>query len=191
MQKTVGVKRMIRMGILPLLLIALAFAPPKLIKTKLAQGITVSLPVELKPMTPEDIALRFPSVRAPLGAFTNEDRIVDFSANISATRWPDQNLEMAQKFFKASIYNLYDRIEMISEGIYEVHRKKYIYFEFESRVNGSKMTEGTQSSLLHYTFIQYYLEPGRTIVFSFHCPQDQREEWQPVAHAVMKTILIK
>jgi len=182
---------MIQRGVLPLLLMVCAFAPPKLVKTKLTQGVTVSLPVELKPMAPEDIALRFPSVRAPLGAFTNVDRLVDFSANISATQWPDQNLEMAQEFFKASIYNLYDRIEMITEGICEVHKKRFIYFEFESRLNGSKMTEGEQSSLLHYTFIQYYVEPGRALVFSFHCPQDQREEWQPIARAVMKSILIK
>src|SRR5580698_1853640 len=68
-------------------------SPPKLLKTNLSNGITILLPEQLKPMTPEDIALRFPSVRAPLGAFTNDDRLVDFSANISATQWPDNNLQ--------------------------------------------------------------------------------------------------
>jgi hypothetical protein len=176
---------------IPVLLIVLGSSPPKLVKTKLAQGVTVSLPVELKPMTPEDIALRFPSVRAPIGAFTNDDRLVDFSANISATQWPDKNLDMAKNFFKAGIYNLYDRIEMVSEGVYEVHKRKFIYFEFESRVNGSKFSQGDQTSLMHYTFIQYFVEPGRALVFSFHCPQDQREQWQPVAKAVMKSVTIK
>jgi hypothetical protein len=187
---------MIRFCAVPVLLLFLASVPPKLVKTKLAQGITVSLPAELKVMTPQDISLRFPSVRAPLGAYSSDDRQIDFSANISATQWPatkqeNENLDVAQKFFKASLYNLYDRIEMISEGTYIVHKKKYIFFEFESRLNGSKMQEGTQEPIHQYTFIQYLIEPGKAFVFSFHCPTDHREEWQPVAHEVMKSILIK
>jgi hypothetical protein len=174
-----------------LLLTGVMVLPPKLVKTKLSNGITVSLPEDLKPMTPEDIALRFPSVRAPLGAFTNADRLVDFSANISATQWPDNDLNVAKSFFKASLYNLYDRVDMISEGVYEVHHRRFIYFEFESRVNGGKFTQSDQPAMFHYTYIQYLLEPGRALVFSFHCPKDQREEWQPVAKTVMKSIVIK
>jgi len=30
---------------------------------------------------------------------------------------------MAKEFFKAGIYNLYDRIEMVQEGIYEIHKR--------------------------------------------------------------------
>ena len=104
------------MKILSILLFVLltAFAA-KMVKTRVAEGITVSLPPNLFPMTPDDIAQRFPSVRAPLGAFTNEDRVVDFSVNISATNWPDANAALAQKFFKAGLYNLYDRVDMIAE----------------------------------------------------------------------------
>ena len=168
-----------------------AFAPDELIKIKISEGITVVLPSELKPMTKDDLAQRYPSVRAPLGAFTNEDRAVDFSVNISATQWPDENLEIASKFFKAGIYNLYDRIELISEGIQEVHKKKFIYFEFVSRINGSKMLEGDQPPMFHYTFIQYLVEPGRALVFSFNCPKDKLEYWQPQARAIMKSVKMK
>ena len=68
-----------------------------------------------------DFTQRYPSVRAPLAAYTDEDRLVDFSVNISATQWPDTDLELAQKFFKAGVVNMFDRVEMIKEGIYEVH----------------------------------------------------------------------
>jgi hypothetical protein len=179
-----------------LILIALfvpvfAFAPDELIKTRISEGITVVLPSELKPMTKDDLAQRYPSVRAPLGAFTNEDRAIDFSVNISATQWPDENLEIAKKFFRAGIYNLYDKIEIISEGIYEIHKKKFIYFEFVSRINSVKMLEGTQPAIFHYTFIQYLVEPGRALVFSFNCPKDQQDRWQPQAKAIMKSVKMK
>ncbi len=123
----------------------LGFAPSKLIKTKVADGITISLPSTLAPMTTDDIAQRYPSVRAPLGAFTNGDRDSDFSVNISATQWPDADIELAAKFFKSGIYNLYDRVDFISQGIQTVNKKKFIFFEFESRVNGNKMKESERA----------------------------------------------
>jgi len=168
-----------------------SLTPGKLIKTKIAEGITVTLPSELKRMPEEDVALRYPSVRAPLGAFTNPDRVVDFSVNVSATQWPDENLEMAKEFFKAGIYNLYDRIEMVQEGIYEIHKKKFIYFEFESRLGASKMKLMSQEAITTYTYIQYLIEPGRAIVFSFNCPREHREEWQEKAAAIMKSVRVK
>ncbi len=174
-----------------LLIPAVAWVPVKLIKTKVAEGITVSLPRELKRMSPEDIATRYPSVRAPLGSFSDLDRLVDFNVNISATQWPDTDLDLAKKFFRAGIYNLYDRIEMISEGIVDVHKKKFIYFEFESRINGSKFKIGDQQAVFHYTYIQYHVEPGRALVFSFSCLKDQQEQWQPTARAIMKSVKMK
>ncbi|HMI66429.1 MAG TPA: hypothetical protein VK517_10355 [Cyclobacteriaceae bacterium] len=177
--------------LIALLVTCTSLIPDKLIKTKIAEGITVTLPSELKRMPEEDVALRYPSVRAPLGAFTNQDRVVDFSVNVSATQWPDENLEMAKQFFKAGIYNLYDRIEMIHEGIYEIHKKKFIYFEFESRLGASKMKLMSQEAITTYTYIQYIIEPGRAIVFSFNCPREHREEWQEKAAAIMKSVRVK
>lgn len=82
------------------LLVFTGFAPPKLAKTKITDGITVSLPKSLTLMTAEDIVQRYPSVRSPLAAFTNENRSADFSVNISATQWPDGNIELAKNSFE-------------------------------------------------------------------------------------------
>lgn len=181
-----------RKVLLSLTIIALfAFSPSKLVKTKIAEGITISLPPELQPMTPDDIILRYPSVRAPLAAYTDLNRTLDFSVNISATQWPDANLEMASKFFKASITNLYDRVDFIEEGIHEVHKKQFIFFEFESRINGNKMALGEQQPVFRYTYIQYLIEPNRTLVISFNCPKAMREDWQETVRSIMKSVKVK
>lgn len=172
-------------------LILFSFAPSKLVKTKVGDGITVSLPTTLTPMTNEDIATRYPSVRAPLGAFTNLDRDTDFSVNVSATEWVQADIEMAAKFFKSGIYNLYDRVDIISSGIQTINKKKFIFYEFESRLNGNKLKESERQPVLRYTYIQYYIEKGRTLVFAFNCPRDQRAKWQPSAHEIMKSIKLK
>lgn len=172
-------------------LILFGFAPVKMVKTKVGEGITVSLPTTLVPMTDEDIVLRYPSVRAPLGAFTNADRNADFSVNISATAWQQSDIEMAAKFFKAGIYNLYDRVDIIESGIHTINKKKFIFFEFESRVNGNKLKDGERQPMLRYSYVQYYIEKGRTLVFAFNCTKDQREQWQSSVHSIMKSVKVR
>jgi hypothetical protein len=168
-----------------------AASSQEMVKTKVSDRITVLLPADFFPMTPDDITQRMPSVRAPLGAYTNQDRVVDFSVNISATQWPDGNQEIAAKFFKASLLNLYDKVVMISEGTHTLKKKNYIYFEFESRTNASKRVEGGSEPILKYTYIEYLVEPNQTLVFSFNCPRTLRQEWQETAHAMMKSVRVK
>ena len=110
---------MSRFLILIISIVFLSFDQPKLVKKKVSDNISVSVPEEWRPMDQLDFTERYPSVRAPLAAFTNDERSVDFSVNISATRWADKDLELAQQFFKAGISNLFDRVEMIHEGIVE------------------------------------------------------------------------
>jgi hypothetical protein len=180
-------KILLSLGIITLF----AFSPSKLVKTKIAEGITISIPTELQPMTEDDIILRYPSVRAPLAAYTDINRTLDFSVNISATQWPDTNLEMASEFFKSSITNLFDRVDFIEEGIHTIHKKKFIFFEFESRVNGNKMALGEQQPVFRYTYIQYLIEPNRTLVISFNCPKAMKEDWQETVRSMMKSVKVK
>ena len=172
-------------------LILPAFDQPKLVKTKVADGISVSIPQGWRPMDNLDFTDRYPSVRAPIAAYTNEERLVDFSVNISATRWPDKDLAIALQFFKSSIRNMFDKVEIIKEGVETVNGKKFIYFEFESRINGNRAQESLRDPVIRYTCMQYYLTPERTLVFSFNAPKRERETWQETAHAMMKSIKIK
>ena len=169
----------------------MAFDQPRLVKTKVADGMTVMIPKEWRPMDDLDFSQRYPSVRAPLAAFTNQDRTVDFSINISATQWRRGDEAVAQQFFKASLRNMFDRVEMLHEGVEEIKGRKYIFFEFESRINGSREDEAIRSPILKYSYVQYLITPGRTLVFSFNSPVRERETWQDIAQTMMKSIRIK
>jgi hypothetical protein len=174
-----------------LVLTCVAADIPKLVKTKINDEITVSIPQGWRAMDGMDFTERYPSVRAPLGAFTNEDRMIDFSVNISATQWPDMDLAIAQKFFKASLMNMFDKVEIISEGVREVKGKKFVYLEFNSRVNGNRMKEGLSDPVVRYSYVQYLVAPQRTIVFSFNCPKRLQQEWQETAREMMKEVKVK
>jgi hypothetical protein len=172
-------------------LLFLSFDQVKLVKVKVSDDITVAIPKEWRPMDDLDFSERYPSVRAPLAAFTNEDRTVDFSVNISATRWPDANLEIASKFFKASLSNMFDRVTMVDEGIQEINGNSFIFFEFESRINGNKNQLGNADPILNYNYVQYLIQPQRTLVFSFHCSRRDRQAWEKAANTMMNNIKVK
>jgi hypothetical protein len=176
---------------LVVLLILVAADKPKLVKTKVTNEITALIPQGWIPMDAMDFTQRYPSVRAPLAAYTNEERTVDFSVNISATQWPDADLKLSQQFFKASLLNMFDRVEIIDEGIKEVNKRKFIAFEFESRVNGNRREQQQKDPILKYTYIQYLIEPGRTLVFSFNCPRRMKDEWQETARKMMAGLVVK
>ena len=169
-----------------------AFAPPRLVRTKMTEDISALLPKNFRPMDDLDFSQRYPSVRKPFAAYTNESRDVDFSVNISATQWPDGDIEIAKQFFKAGVVNMFDGVEMIDEGIHTLKSgRKLIYFEFESRVKGDRSNEELRDPVLNYTYIQYLVEPRRTLVFSFNCPRRIRAEWQDTARKMMKSIKIR
>lgn len=172
-------------------LLFFSFPQSKLVKVKVADDITVSIPKGWNPMDGLDFTERYPSIRAPLAAFTNEDRTIDFSVNISATRWPDANHEIAGKFFEASLRNMFDRVEMINKGVREIDGKSFIFFEFESRINGNKNQLGNADPVLKYTYQQYLIQPQRTLVFSFNCSRRDRQSWEKAAEAMMKNIKVK
>jgi len=174
-----------------LLTIALPVDDPKLVKVKISNEITAMLPKDFVPMGELDFSQRYPSVRKPIGAYTNPDHEVDFSVNISATSWPDTNLEMAQKFFKSGVMNMFDRVEILSEGIHEVNGRKLIYLEFETRIRGDLSTLGNTEPILKYAYLEYLVEPSRTLVFSFNCPARLKSEWQETAGKIMKSVKIK
>jgi hypothetical protein len=173
------------------LLLCFTGEQPKLVKKKITDEISARIPENWKPMDDLDFTERYPSVRAPLAAFTNQERTADFSVNISATRWPDGNLEIARDFFKASLRNMFDRIQMAGEGIREVNGKSFIYFEFESRVNGNQGEQENSDPIMRYTYLQYLIQPRRTLVFSFSCPRHDRPAWEKPADTIMKSIRIK
>lgn len=164
---------------------------PKLKRTRVADGMSLLVPEGWRPMDELDFSQRYPSVRAPIAAFTDQDRLSDISVNVSATQWPDADAAMASQFFKASIMNTFDRVEMISEGVREIKGNNFIYFEFESTIRGNPRELGQQQSIMGYSYIQYLVQPGRTLVFSFHCPRRLRQQWENTALEIMENIRIK
>lgn len=176
--------------LITLFLAGSGFKDLKLKKTKIADGISVMLPDDFFPMTPDDVAQRYPSVRKPIAAYSNEDRMVDFSVNISATQWREGDIEIAKGFIKASISNMFDKVKVHQEDIREINGNTFIIFEIESRINGDRLGLETTEPAVKYSYLQYLLKNGKMYVFSFHAPLRYIQTWQPIANEVMNSVKI-
>ena len=157
-------------------------------KTKILKGvITMKIPKDFYEMTPDDMVLRMPSIRNPIAAYSSEDRVTDFNIKQSATQWRKEDTEIAMRFFKASIYNLFDRVKMIEEGLKEINGESFVVFEFESYIAG----DNGQPSERKYNYLLYYLGLGKTIVFTFRCPEQQMDEYVEKVQTMVKSIKLK
>ncbi|MDN5216243.1 hypothetical protein QQ020_29515 [Fulvivirgaceae bacterium BMA12] len=168
-----------------------AKAQPALVKTKIGEEITISMPEELVPMTEEDFASKFISPKKPIAVYTNGQRVVEFSINESNTTWEEKDLALMKSFYKSSILSLYDQVKFLQEKILEINKKRFVIFEFSSQVKGNKASLVDQRDIKKYTYIQYTIKNGKTVLLNFNCPLRDQQYWQPVVHQMMGSIRIK
>ena len=166
-------------------------AQPAMVKTKIGEEITISLPEDFVPMTDEDFASRFISPKKPIAVYTNHQRVVEFSINESNTTWEEKDLELMKSFYRSSILSLYDQVKFLQEEIQDINKKKYVVFEFSSRVKGNKESLANQRDVKKYTYIQYTIKNGKTILLNFSCPLRDQQYWQPVVKQVMGSVRLK
>lgn len=178
---------------LPLLLAVLllaAFAPPKLRKTTIAKNLTVGVPDTFMPLPDDGIAAKFPAQRKPLGAFTSPNGRIDFSVTQKPTSFNNQDYALLLKIYKASIQNMYSKVEFLAEDIRTINKKDFVVLEFVSTVNDTRRGSNL-APIRRYQSVQYAIEGDQQYIFTFTAPVDEQAQWQPVARAIMASVVLK
>jgi hypothetical protein len=152
----------------------------KLKPRKIAEGVTASLPANFYPMSNEDIAQRYPSTKKPLCMYTDMDRAVDFGLNESKSSWAGGDLKVLQQVYKSTIISLYKKVDFIQEGIKNIKKRDYVFFEFTSEAQGN----------VKYTYLLYTVVNKKVLIFNFTCDQTQMKKWQETSRAIMETVKI-
>ena len=160
-------------------------------KTKINDHITLQLPESFSPLNEQEVNKKFISYRKPLAIYSDPGRVVDFGINVSVTQWGEEDLPLMKDFFKSTIYSLYDTIEMIDERITEVNDRPFVVFEFLSSVKSEDNAFMQNNDIHKYSYLQYALVNGKTLLFNFTCPAGLRSKWDNVADEMMKSIEIK
>ncbi len=163
----------------------------KLIKIEVTDNIIMSVPVDFRPMTDDEIAGKYFTTRRPMALFTNPDLTIDLGVNIATTQWDPRDFKIMMSFQKANIFSLYDEVKLLSEGTREVNGKQAAYFEFISTVKDDEDSFLKKGSIHKYTFIQYILVDDKQLVFNFTCPSQYMQTWQETAKEIMDQVEVK
>lgn len=168
-----------------------AQAPVALERVKVTGQISMELPVTFAPMSQADLASRYLSVKPPLAMYTSQDQQTDIGINVTRNTWQSGDLEILRDFYKANIMNLFTEVDMLQETIQEVGNRRFIVFEFVSRVTEGGNTFGGNSDISKYTYIEYTVYGENVFLFNFTCPARMKAQWQETAHEIMKSVRIK
>ncbi|PIB34553.1 hypothetical protein BFP72_03575 [Reichenbachiella sp. 5M10] len=162
-----------------------------LVKTQVTENITMPIPGEFRLMTDDEIASKYFTTTKPLVLYTNPDLTIDLGVNKSVTQWAAKDLEIMVSFQKSNIYNLYDDIQMLSEGTQEINGRQFAHLEFISTVKPDADSFRQEGNIQKYTYMQYVIIGQSTLVFNFTAPIELKETWQSTAHEIMQGVHIK
>ncbi|WP_448518078.1 hypothetical protein [Rhodoflexus sp.] len=157
-------------------------------KIKLAEAIFAQVPEDFRPMTDDEIAQRYFTYRKPVALFTDRRAVVSFGLNVSTTSWKYEDLPILKSFYKSSIMEMFTNVTMLNEEITTINGRKYAVFEFISEVRSDPKAIISRPAIVNYTYILYTVIGESVYIVNFTCPSSVRKEWQPIAHAIMKTI---
>lgn len=168
-----------------------SFTPPKLVKRKLSDEITVKMPEEFRPMTDDEIAARYFTYKKPTAMFTDENVRVSFGLNLNDTEWKYKDLEMMKSFYKSSLMRIFSSVTMLQEKMITINKYQFAVFEFISEIKSEAGDVRDLKPLRTYTYILYTIYDNKAVVINFSCPEGLQEKWQPTVREMMQTVVVK
>ncbi len=184
--------RLFRFAPLLLLLAALvAFAGPKLKKTTIAKNLTIGVPEGFASLPDDGIAAKYPAQRRPLAVFSSPNGRVDMSVAQKPTTFSNRDYALLLKIYKASIQNMYGKVQFLREDIQTINKRDFVVLEFVSTVTDNRRGGGTLAPIRKYQLVQYAIEGDQLYVFTFDAPADEQAQWQPTAREIMSSVVLK
>lgn len=157
-------------------------------KSKVAEGVSVSLPTGFRQMTDDEMKLEYPNFHKPVIMLTSEDMVADFGYNISFNQW-GKNLKLLKEFMKANHSYYFKDIQYLQDTFVTINDRKYILFEFVSFTQ-NKETDRELAPIRTYSYMMYTVEDNRILVFNYTCPARYMDKWKQAAPAIMASVSI-
>ncbi|MTI30953.1 hypothetical protein [Xanthovirga aplysinae] len=176
--------------ILFFILVLSAYSEVKMKRVKITEGISVSIPTEFTPMSEDEKRAKFPSSKNILAMFKGKNTQVNFGVNVSRALWKEEDLQLMGEFYRSSIYNLYDKVNIINEDIRKINKREFLIFEFTSFLEGSKSSVMGRGSLSEYHYLMYTIVDGKTLIFNLSCPVFLQNQYEETVQRIMKSVKV-
>lgn len=170
----------------------------KLVKTKINDKITVSIPNDFSIMPEDAYARKYGAYRKPLAMYNSSNGYVDFGINtavnrsmrsVASSEWKEEDLNILKGIYKSSIAGMHAEVQFIQDKIETINKHKFIILEFIGTVKDEeKNLISGNKELKQYSYIQYAVEDATIVIFNFTCPAKFKPQWQDVAKEMMQSI---
>lgn len=153
---------------------------------KVADLLSVKVPVDFQKLTDDQIADKVITPRKPLVMYSSPNGSADFSVsagNSARNPWQDSDLKMMAQFQKSNIRQLFTSVNFIQERIIKVHGQEFAMFEFIS-----ELKEKGKPAIKKYNHIRYTIKKKNTLIFSFICPEAERPLYDGMAEEIMGSV---
>ena len=157
-------------------------------KTKMAEGVSVSLPKGFRTLEDGEMKLKYPNWHRPVHMMTSEDQVADFGYNISFNQW-GSNLKLLKDFMKANHSFYFTDIQYMQDTVVNLNGRNYVLLEFLSFTK-NKETDRELAPIRNYSYMMYTVEDNRILVFNYTCPARYMDKWKQAAPTIMNSIAI-
>jgi hypothetical protein len=171
----------------------------KLVKTKINDAITVSIPADFTIMSDDIYARKYGAYRRPLAMYTSPNGLVDFGINQAmnhsplaktSAEWSEEDLKIIKDMYKSSIAGMHSEVTFLQDKIEEINKKKFIVLEFVGKVKEEEDNYISSGVMQQYSYIQYAVEDAKILIFNFTCPAKVKSMWQNAASQIMHSIKV-
>jgi hypothetical protein len=170
----------------------------KLIKTKVTENLTVSIPNDFAVMGDDVYARKYGAYRQPIVMYTSSNGLVDFGINENINRslrafnnsdWQEDDMNMLKSLYKGTIMAMHAEVTFVQDKLETINGRKYIVLEFVGTVKDEdKAVSFGSNTKKQYSYLQYTVEAGKIMIFNFNCPANVRNLWQDTAKQIMQSI---
>lgn len=171
-------------------ILCIGFQQTRMVKTKVNDSITMLLPQDFMPMSPQEINTKYVSAKAPIAAYSDYSKEVDLGVNVAYSQWNQEDLEIMKSFYKSNIMGFYSEVQFLTENIQEINGRNFVVFEFLGNVIDTEGTSITGGSITKFIRIQYTIVQGKTVLFNFSCPGRFSDKWAPLVKEMMESVKI-
>jgi hypothetical protein len=176
----------------------LAAQNAKLIKTKVTENLSLSIPNDFTVMGDDVYARKYGAYRKPIVMYTSPNGLVDFGINENINRslrafnnadWQEDDMNMLKSLYKGTIMAMHAEVTFGQDKLETINGRKYIVLEFVGTVKDEdKAVSFGSNTKKQYSYLQYTVEAGKIMIFNFTCPANVRNLWQDSAKQIMQSI---
>jgi hypothetical protein len=145
-----------------------------------AGGVTFNAPDEFTPLTPDEVAAKFPQRSGPLEAIGNESRDVSISYSLTATAVQPEQLADLKNALTTMLPKLRPGLQFITNVFVEINGTKWIEME-------SVLPEGGQK--IHNIQLMTSYE-GKLLAFNFNSTVPLFDSYKDKLNASINSITI-